>query len=173
MLFSQAYHEMVNKRAKIKLPSWDGYWEWDRNIKCVMNCIKGNRTRVSCDTLGVMFNIPTDKWIIINEENKEMENTYVTNNLTCKAVQLKDIEDIDSFNEDVRKSMKININDYALSNIPKPILKSILVIQVQGMDLEKSLFMNEGDYLVNIPLFKFPIVIRKEVFEKVFKKVEG
>lgn len=74
-----------------------------------------------------------------------MENTYVTNNLTCKAVQLKDIEDIDSFNEDVRKSMKINIDDYALSNTPKP----ILVIHVQGMDLENSLFMNEGDYFVN------------------------
>lgn len=169
MLFSQAYHEMVNKRAKIKLPSWDGYWEWDKNLKSVMNCIKGNRTRVSCDTLGVMFSIPTDKWIIVNEENKEMENTYVTNNLTCKAVQLKDIEDIDSFNEDVRKSMKINIDDYTLSNTPKP----ILVIQVQDMDLENSLFMNEGDYFVNIPLFKFPIVIHKDVFEKIFEKAEA
>lgn len=169
MLFSQAYHEMVNKRAKIKLPSWDGYWEWDRNLKSTMNCIKGNRTRISYDTLGVMFSIPTDKWIIVNEENKEMENTYITNNLTCKAVQLKDIGDIDSFNEDVRKSMKINIDDYALSNTPKP----ILVIQVQGMDLENSLFMNEGDYFVNIPLFKFPIVIHKDVFEKIFEKVEA
>lgn len=100
--------------------------------------------------------------------SKEMENTYVTNNLTCKAVQLKDIEDIASFNEDVRKSMKINIVDYAVSSTPKP----ILVIQVQGMDLENSLFMNEGDYFVNIPLFKFPIVIRKDVFEKIFEKVE-
>lgn len=142
-----------------------------------MNCIKGNRTSVSCDTFGVMLNIPTDKRIIVNEENKEMENTYVTNNLTCKAVQLKNIEDIDSFNEEVRKSMKINIDDYALSNTPKP----ILVIQVQGMDLENSLFMNfvniplfmnEGDYFVNIPLFKFTIVIHKDVFEKIFKKVE-
>ena len=50
MLFSEACHEMVNKRAKIKLPYWDGYWEWDRNLKSIMNCIKGNRTRVSCDT---------------------------------------------------------------------------------------------------------------------------
>ena len=90
MLFSEACHEMVNKRAKIKLPYWDGYWEWDRNLKSIMNCIKGNRTSVSCDSFGVMLNIPTDKWMIVNEENKEMENTYVTNNLTCKAVQLKD-----------------------------------------------------------------------------------
>ena len=133
-----------------------------------MNCIKGNRTRVSCDTLGVMFSIPTDKWMIVNEENKEMENTYVTNNLTCKAVQLKNIEDITSFNEEVRKSMKINIDDYTLSNTPKP----ILVIQVQDMDLENSLFMNEGDYFVNIPLFKFPIVIHKDLFEKIFEKIE-
>lgn len=168
MLFSEACHEMVNKRAKIKLPYWDGYWEWDRNLKSIMNCIKGNRTCVSCDTFGVMLNIPTYKWIIVNEENKEMENTYVTNNLTCKAVQLKDIDDIDFFNEDVRKSMKINIDDYTLSNTPKP----ILVIQVQGMDLENSLFMNEGDYFVNIPLFKFPIVIHKDLFEKIFEKVE-
>lgn len=168
MLFSEACHEMVNKRAKIKLPYWDGYWEWDRNLKSIMNCIKGNRTSVSCDTFGVMLNIPTDKLIIVNEENKEMENTYVTNNLTCKAVQLKNIEDITSFNEEVRKSMKINIDYYTLSNTPKP----ILVIQVQDMDLENSLFMNEGDYFVNIPLFKFPIVIHKDLFEKIFEKVE-
>ena len=168
MLFSQAYREMVNKRAKIKLPSWDGYWGWDRNLKSVMNCEKGNRTRVYLDIVGAMFIIPTDKWMIVNEENKEMENTYITNNLTCKAVQLKDIEDITSFNDEVRKSMRINIEDYTVSSTPKP----ILVIQVQGMDLENSLFMNEGDYFVNIPLFKFPIVISKNVFEKVFKKVE-
>lgn len=168
MLFAEAYYRMMNDHVKIKLPHWDGYWEWDNGFKCTMKYIKGNRVRVSSCTIDVMTDTPSDKWIIVNEENKEMKNTYITNNLTCKAVQLKDIEDIDSFNEDVRKSMKINIDDYALSNTPKP----ILVIQVQGMDLENSLFMNEGDYLVNIPLFKFPIVIHKDVFEKIFEKVE-
>lgn len=169
MLFTEAYYRMMNDHVKIKLPHWDGYWEWDNGFKCTMKCIKGNRVRVTSCTIDVMTDTPSDKWMIVNEENKEMENTYITNNLTCKAVQLKDIDDIDSFNEDVRKSMKINIDDYAVSSTPKP----ILVIQVQGMDLENSLFMNEGDYFVDIPLFKFPIVIHKEVFEKVFKKVEG
>lgn len=97
-----------------------------------------------------------------------MDNVYKTNNLTCKAVQLKDVDDITSFNEEVRKSMRINIDDYALSSTPRP----ILVIQVQGIGLEKLLFMNEGDYFVSIPLFKNPIVISKDVFEELFEKVE-
>ena len=97
-----------------------------------------------------------------------MNNLYKTNTLTCNAVQLKNINDIESFNNEVLETMNINIEDYALSSTPKP----LLVIQLEDSDLEEALFMNEGDYFVNIPLFKNPIIIHKEVFESVFEKVE-
>jgi len=170
MRFSEAYYRMMNERVKIKLPHWDGYWEWDNFLKSTMNCMNGNRTRVSSGTIDVMIDTPCDKWMIVDEEDKDMKNTYKykTNYLSCEAVQLKDINDIESFNKEVNKVFGINIDDQVVSSTPNP----ILFFDSEDLELEKALCMTQGDYLVKLPAFKNPIVMYGEMFEKMFEKVE-
>ena len=69
MQFKEAYEEMKNG-AKIKLPSWGGYWAWeDDNIMMhtkegnVINLLDTERPEYTFD------NIASDEWVIADEKN--------------------------------------------------------------------------------------------------------
>lgn len=71
MLFAEAY-EMMKKGAKIKLPSWGGYWYWDAEKGTIIIHTKDGeeldirQTEVPEYTFD---NIASDEWQIADEKN--------------------------------------------------------------------------------------------------------
>jgi hypothetical protein len=71
MIFREAFDAMKHG-AKVKLPSWGGYWCWDEEMKTiVMHCKDGESLdiRESQIVEYTMRNICSDEWMLANEEN--------------------------------------------------------------------------------------------------------
>lgn len=71
MTWREAF-EVMKKGAKVKLPSWGGYWFWDRDQQTIMMHTKDveeidiRQTQIPDYTFG---NIGSDEWIIADEKN--------------------------------------------------------------------------------------------------------
>ena len=71
MFFDDALQHMKNG-AKVKLPSWGGYWYWDDQKKTVMMHTKDGEELDIRKTDRVEYtleNLLSDEWIIADEEN--------------------------------------------------------------------------------------------------------
>ena len=71
MKFSEAF-KLMKQGAKVKLPSWGGYWYWDAEKETVMiHCKDGTVLDIRETTMvaGTLSNVCSDEWIIANEEN--------------------------------------------------------------------------------------------------------
>lgn len=71
MFFDDALQHMKNG-AKVKLPSWGGYWYWDDQKKTVMMHTKDGEELDIRETDRVEYtleNLLSDEWIIADEEN--------------------------------------------------------------------------------------------------------
>lgn len=71
MKFMDALKEMKNGK-KVKLPSWGGYWYWDKEKETVMIHTKDNLLLDIRETQVVEYtltNVCRDEWIIADEEN--------------------------------------------------------------------------------------------------------
>lgn len=71
MFFNDALQHMKNG-AKVKLPSWGGYWYWDDQKKTVMMHTKDGEELDIRETDRVEYtleNLLSDEWLIADEEN--------------------------------------------------------------------------------------------------------
>lgn len=71
MKFKRAF-ELMKNGAKIKLPSWGGYWYWDDEKKTVIMHTKDGKETDIRETERVIYtlsNILDDQWQIADEEN--------------------------------------------------------------------------------------------------------
>lgn len=71
MTFTQAFDEM-RAGAKVKLPSWGGYWFWDADKQTIIIHTKDGREldiREMENVGSTMDNICSDEWMIADEEN--------------------------------------------------------------------------------------------------------
>lgn len=72
MKFEKALYLMINEGAKVKLPTWGGYWYWDPAKKTItMHTKDGNELDIR-DTERVeytMRNVASDEWVVADEEN--------------------------------------------------------------------------------------------------------
>jgi hypothetical protein len=71
MKFKRAF-ELMKNGAKIKLPSWGGYWYWDDEKKTVIMHAKDGKEMDIRETERVIYtlsNILDDGWILADEEN--------------------------------------------------------------------------------------------------------
>lgn len=71
MTFKQAF-EAMKQGAKVKLPSWGGYWFWDNDKQTIiMHCKDGKEIDIrETDRPGYTFdNICSDEWMIADENN--------------------------------------------------------------------------------------------------------
>lgn len=79
MQFKEALKLMVEQGAKIKLPSWGGYWCWDDDKKTVLMYCRPQDTDEGQgpiidirDTQRVLYtleNICSDEWMVADEDN--------------------------------------------------------------------------------------------------------
>lgn len=71
MNFKKAF-ELIKSGNKVKLPSWGGYWYWDKNIQTIMMHTKDGQdidireTQVPDYTFS---NICSDEWLIADSKN--------------------------------------------------------------------------------------------------------
>lgn len=71
MKFKRAF-ELMKNGAKIKLPSWGGYWYWDDEKQTVIMHTKEGKEMDIRETERVIYtlsNILDDQWQIADEEN--------------------------------------------------------------------------------------------------------
>ena len=71
MNFKSIFKEM-KKGAKVKLPSWGGYWFWDEDKKSIMMHTKDGKELDIRETEVVEYtalNICSDEWQIADEKN--------------------------------------------------------------------------------------------------------
>lgn len=71
MKFTEAF-KMMKAGAKVKLPSWGGYWYWDSEKETIMMCTKDNELLDIRETQVVEYttmNICSDEWVIAYKEN--------------------------------------------------------------------------------------------------------
>lgn len=71
MKFKRAF-ELMKNGAKIKLPSWGGYWYWDDEKRTVIMHTKEGKEMDIRETERVIYtlsNILDDQWQIADEEN--------------------------------------------------------------------------------------------------------
>ena len=71
MKFKRAF-ELMKNGAKIKLPSWGGYWYWDDEKQTVIMHTKDGKEMDIRETERVIYtlsNILDDQWQIADEEN--------------------------------------------------------------------------------------------------------
>lgn len=72
MLFKEIFKEMKENGAKVKLPSWGGYWYWDAEKETIMIHTKDGKELDIRETDVVEYttmNICSDEWIIADETN--------------------------------------------------------------------------------------------------------
>lgn len=70
--FSEALRRMREENAKVKLPSWGGYWYWDEERETVVMHTKDNCELDIRDTERVeytLLNILSEEWQIADEIN--------------------------------------------------------------------------------------------------------
>lgn len=71
MKFTEAF-KMMKAGAKVKLPSWGGYWYWEPEKETIMMRTKDNELLDIRETQVVEYttmNICSDEWVIASEEN--------------------------------------------------------------------------------------------------------
>lgn len=71
MKFTEAFKAMKSG-AKVKLPSWGGYWYWDDEKQTIMMHCKDGTVLDIRETQVVEYttmNICSDEWVIANENN--------------------------------------------------------------------------------------------------------
>lgn len=71
MNFVEALKAMKNG-AKVKLPSWGGYWYWDEEKQTIMMHTKDGKELDIRETQRVEYtlsNVASDEWVIANENN--------------------------------------------------------------------------------------------------------
>ena len=64
--------EIMKTREMVKLPSWGGYWYWDREKKTIIMHTKDGEELDIRETKVVDYtamNIASDEWVIANGEN--------------------------------------------------------------------------------------------------------
>ena len=72
MLFKEVFKEMKEHGAKVKLPSWGGYWYWYDEKETIMIHTKDGKELDIRETDVVEYttlNICSDEWIIADETN--------------------------------------------------------------------------------------------------------
>ena len=72
MLFKEVFKEMKEHGAKVKLPSWGGYWYWCDKKETIMIHTKDGKELDIRETDVVEYttlNICSDEWIIADETN--------------------------------------------------------------------------------------------------------
>ena len=72
MLFKEVFKEMKEHGAKVKLPSWCGYWYWDDEKETIMIHTKDGKELDIRETDVVEYttlNICSDEWQIADETN--------------------------------------------------------------------------------------------------------
>lgn len=67
MTFRQAWYQLLNGR-KVRLPSWEGYWVWEKNT-IMMHCRDGRVLDIrETDNPAYTFsNIASNTWEVVNE----------------------------------------------------------------------------------------------------------
>ena len=71
MKFSEAF-KLMKLGAKIKLPSWGGYWRWDEDKETVMMHAKDGKVLDIRETDRVEYtlgNVASDEWVVADEIN--------------------------------------------------------------------------------------------------------
>lgn len=71
MKFKEAL-KLMKEGNKVKLPSWGGYWFWDKEKETVMIHCKDNTVLDIRETQVVEYtlsNVCSDEWILASEEN--------------------------------------------------------------------------------------------------------
>lgn len=71
MKFKEAF-ELMKNGAKIKLPSWGGYWYWDDEKKTVIMHTKDGKEMDIRETERVEYttlNILSEDWVVADKEN--------------------------------------------------------------------------------------------------------
>ena len=71
MKFSEAF-KLMKLGAKIKLPSWGGYWRWDEDKETVMMHTKDGKVLDIRETDRVEYtlgNVASDEWVVADEIN--------------------------------------------------------------------------------------------------------
>lgn len=71
MTFKEAF-EAMKKGAKVKLPSWGGYWYWDDDKKTIiMHTRDGEKLDIrQTDRPEYTFsNVASDEWLVADEKN--------------------------------------------------------------------------------------------------------
>ena len=71
MKFKQAFR-LMEQGAKVKLPSWGGYWYWDADKKSIIMHTKDGEELDIRETQRVEYtlsNILSNEWIVANPEN--------------------------------------------------------------------------------------------------------
>ena len=71
MKFSEAFKAM-KEGAKVKLPSWGGYWFWDEGKQTIIMHCKDGRELDIRETERVEYtilNLLSDEWILADEKN--------------------------------------------------------------------------------------------------------
>nr|DAV24572.1 MAG TPA: Protein of unknown function (DUF2829) [Caudoviricetes sp.] len=72
MIFKEIFKEMKEHGAKVKLPSWGGYWYWDDEKETIMMHTKDGKELDIRETEVVEYttmNICSDEWIFADETN--------------------------------------------------------------------------------------------------------
>lgn len=71
MNFKEAFR-LMKQGAKIKLPSWGGYWYWDGSKQTIIIHTKDGEELDIRETQRVQYtleNILSDEWQVANEKN--------------------------------------------------------------------------------------------------------
>lgn len=71
MKFKEAL-KLMQEGKKVKLPSWGGYWYWDKDKQTVMMHCKDGKVLDIRETQTVEYtltNVISDEWILADEEN--------------------------------------------------------------------------------------------------------
>ncbi len=72
MNFGKALEEMKESGAKVKLPSWGGYWYWDDKGNTIVMVTKDKKVMDIRETERVEYtiqNIISDEWVFADSEN--------------------------------------------------------------------------------------------------------
>lgn len=103
----------------------------------------------------------------------------LTNKFNCIAVQFKEGTDFETFREECCDAIdQLNvisgkILEFTMSKYSEKASKyCIMKIELPKDGPKQIISMKVGDYLVKLPLLKNLVVIDKNTFENMFKKVE-
>lgn len=119
MTFKQAFEQMKYNNEKVKLPSWSGYWYWDKDKQTIMIKCKETQSDNGKDLLDIretqrveytLMNILSDEWIIANEENCPLLGGIATFDFNTALRYMK--RGIDITRESVKGRWKIYAYDF-------------------------------------------------------------